>query len=177
MEISNSDLSIERTWDFGGLPAVLSTDVVVSTTGSLDIVAGQIIKSKGFQSFEVYGKMRALGEVGKPVIFTSYRDDSAGNDTNNDGPSSGTAGDWDRLFFDPNGAVELSNMEVRYAGNRCEPGNAGCYSAGLWFRDLVTADSPITVDHVQVLDSDNIGIYVEGGKPNLAHVAIVRGSQ
>lgn len=56
------------------------------------------------------GSVQIIGQPGQPVILTSFSDDTVGagfdlngvplRDTNNDGPSSGTAGDWRSVRID-----------------------------------------------------------------------------
>lgn len=56
-----------------------------------------------------------------PVIFTSYSDDSAGGDTNANGPSTGSAAQWYGIGLQGPGA-NLTWTEVRFAGYGSYPG-------------------------------------------------------
>lgn len=167
-------LTTSRTWNFGSLVGWLEGEVTVSTTGMLTIAAGQIIKSTGFRDVDVMGAIQALGTPEKPIIFTSFRDDSAGGDTNNDGPSTGVRGDWDRVYFDGIGASELRNVEIRYGGNDANAGNSCCYSSALWINDNNSADSTLLVNQVQIRDVDREGVFVERGAPQLNAVSVLR---
>ena len=57
-----------------------------------------MVKASG-KSLIVNGTVTAQGTAAQPIIFTSYRDDSADGDTNNDGTSNGANGDWDKIEF------------------------------------------------------------------------------
>ena len=97
---------------------LLKGNVTVPQGGTLMVNPGAIVKLGGETgSVIVAGTLDAQGTVAQPVIFTSYRDDSAGGDTNNNGADSGGNGDWGDIQF---GATSTNNalsfVEVRYGG-------------------------------------------------------------
>jgi hypothetical protein len=57
----------------------------------------------------------ANASAGNKIVFTSYRDDSHGGDTNGDGVSTGTVGDWARIVLNANGSV-FNRCEFYYGG-------------------------------------------------------------
>ena len=64
----------------------------------------------------VSGTLSVMGTAGSPVIVTVLADDTAGGDTNGDGPSAGTPNTWRTLRFNGGAAGTISNLEVRFAG-------------------------------------------------------------
>jgi hypothetical protein len=56
------------------------------------------------------------GTGGSPVTFTSINDDSAGGDTNANGPTSGTMGDWNGIRVISGTTHTLNGLTVSYAG-------------------------------------------------------------
>lgn len=89
----------------------------VPTGATLTIQPGAIVKLGTSATFNVNGTLLAGGTTGQPVIVTSLKDDSAGGDTNGDGASSGSPGDWIYMRFTSSAAAsDLQNVTVRYAG-------------------------------------------------------------
>lgn len=91
--------------------------ISVSAGATLTIQPGAILKLSNGNTFSVSGTLLANGTAGQPVYITSLSDDSAGGDTNGDGPSSGTPGQWIYCrFFAGSDASVLKNVIVRYGG-------------------------------------------------------------
>lgn len=57
----------------------------------------------------------ASASAGNKIVFTSYKDDAHGGDTNGDGASTGTVGDWARVVLNANGSV-FNRAEFYYGG-------------------------------------------------------------
>ncbi|MFV2043853.1 MAG: DUF6531 domain-containing protein [Anaerolineales bacterium] len=109
----------DETWIGGGIHLV-TCDVSVSINVSLTIGPGAAVKFERATSLFVHGALRVEGDIGNPVNFTSYRDDSIGGDTNGDGASTGVRGDWNTILFadTSNDAISLiENAELRYGGD------------------------------------------------------------
>ncbi|MCR9246301.1 MAG: right-handed parallel beta-helix repeat-containing protein [bacterium] len=94
-----------------------ATNINVASGQTLTLSAGVIIKFVGARQFVIDGTLICNGVAANPVIFTDDADDSAGGDTNNNGPSVGASGSWYNLVFRSGSAASsLNHTEVRYAG-------------------------------------------------------------
>jgi hypothetical protein len=60
-------------------------------------------------------KIIANASVGKKIVFTSYKDDAHGGDTNGDGASVGAVGDWARVVLNADGSI-FNRAEFYYGG-------------------------------------------------------------
>lgn len=118
------------------------------------------------------GKIIANGTSAAPIIFTSYYDDTAHGDTNDDGANTApTGGDWRGLIFD-NDDSELSLVEVWYGGNVYESYGAleARNQSQLSMSDSIIQYSgvsglrlnePVSVDisNLTISDSADFGLY------------------
>src|SRR5262249_27630426 len=121
--LDKGTLAADTTWNNTEVVYSLTGTVVVPAGVTLTIAPGQIIKARFFgDAITVQGTLLSQGTAARPIIFTSMSDDSAGGDTNNDGPSGGPGyGQWQGLQFTSTstGSV-LDHVEVR-DGSGAEP--------------------------------------------------------
>ncbi len=104
-----------QTWTTGNL-YIVDGDLTVDAAGTLTIQPGVQIKVAYGFGINVNGKLVLQGTAGNPVIFTSNRDNSVGEDTD---PSSilPAAGDWNGITLIYTSAASLPGFQyatIRY---------------------------------------------------------------
>jgi RHS repeat-associated protein len=109
-----------------GAPGVhsLSGDVTIPAGVTLSINPGAVVKLANKKSIIVQagGRIQARGNLAQPVVFTSYRDDSAGGDTDGDGGTSAAQpGDWQRINL-LGGEADFEHVVLRYGGGSLSGG-------------------------------------------------------
>lgn len=113
-------------------PYVVLGTVTVADQATLNLEAGSLLKFDTSIQMTVNGALIAAGTDVDPIVFTSYKDDSYGDDTNENGPSVGTPGDWYGLqFTSPDLGTSLTHAIVRFAGYPVSSyGRYGIYLTG-----------------------------------------------
>jgi hypothetical protein len=112
-----------KSVDFAGFTNVaylVDYDLNIAAGNVLTIEPGVVIKFYQYGKLTVNGALKANGKKDNKIILTSYNDDSASGDTNNNGTAS-VAGNGDWGGIDYNGTASdvdnvLKNAEVRYCG-------------------------------------------------------------
>ena len=189
-----TDITAPTTWTAEAGPYVISSWGWFDVQAELTIEPGTVIKfipdhfNRRYNGIMVSGggKIVANGTSEKPIVFTSYLDNTVGGDTNGNGSATTPAGgDWRGLIFDGD-ASELSHVEVRYGGNIYESYGALEARNG---SELVMSDStiqysgvsglrlnePLAVDisNTTIANSADFGLYstVSGSLVTLQNVA------
>ena len=130
----------------------------VDNGDTFTIEPGVILKFDKDKYLRVRGALVANGTVGNPILFTSYKDDTAGGDTNGDGDISiPVPGDWDGIDFgySSDGADETCLMNycrVFYADN-------GIY--------ILKSANNVTVANSLIQYHERAGIYVSDCSPRI----------
>ena len=149
------EIAASTTWLSGNV-YVLSCNVWVDPGVTLTIEAGAIVKIDDFPhevgagDLIVNGDLEMTGTEANPVIFTSYRDDTHGGDTNGDGSSTASAGDWGSIQINSGATARLSNCDIGYAGG------------GGYVPALNVASSNVQVSNCHIHDNNQDGISIHG---------------
>ncbi|GIW91484.1 MAG: hypothetical protein KatS3mg109_1916 [Pirellulaceae bacterium] len=136
-----------------GFPYVVD-DLHIPSGQTLTLLPGVVFKFRAsWSSLDVDGTLNAQGASGNPVVFTSFKDDAYGGDTNNDGNASTPAkGDWEELYISNSGTATLNHVVVRYGGHD------NYYENDANIRNY----GSLTVTNSTITESSEHGIYSEG---------------
>ncbi len=162
-----------------GWPYVLESNLSVSEGVTLTVPAGTVVKGgAGYVDITVRGTLDVQGTAANPVVFTSYRDDEHGGDSNGDGPSVGEAGDWGCIRFE-NGDNVLEHCLMRYGGGSARDALVYLYQCSPTVRDNVIEYSTVhgikgyemtagVISHNTIRECDNYGIYLDESSPTIS---------
>ena len=137
-------------------------DMTVDPGATLTIDPGVIIKfDDDVNDLRVHGTLIADAAGDAPIVFTSYRDDLRGGDTNNDGATTPGQGDWGGIHLNYASASAdslLNNVVVTY-GSSTTYGSLG---------DAIRLDGRAnpTINNLQMHDNDVNGLQLETGTYN-----------
>lgn len=157
-------------------PYLISGAFTVAQGVTLTIEPGTIIKMDANASITVRGTLIAQGTESLKIVFTSYRDDSYGGDTNGDwNGSSPDKGDWYYLsFFSGSVNCTLSHVRVRYAGVSASTAAVSTNSADITFANVTIEESAghgiqigagsATITDATIARCDRRGVDASGGE-------------
>ncbi|PLX08173.1 MAG: hypothetical protein C0596_07705 [Marinilabiliales bacterium] len=113
-----ADITEPTTWTADKVYVISMLDFGVEST--LTIEAGTVIKfPSNYKYLSLYGdgKIIANGTTSNQVVFTSYKYDTNGGDTNEDGSSTTAAvGDWGNIDLNGTSGSVFTNCKFLYGG-------------------------------------------------------------
>ena len=159
----------DETWTLDNVYRVYC-DVVVMSGVTLTIQAGTVVKFDGSpDDLSVIGTLDVQGTASNPVVFTSYKDDFYGGDTNGDDDATSPApGDWGSIWL-RNSANTLDYAIIQYGGGGDNYGNA--------YGGVYILDASPTVSNTIIRDNDLYSIYVDNGSPTINNNTIQDSTQ
>lgn len=178
-----TSITSNTTWTSDNL-YIIQSSTTVQAGVKLTIQPGTIIKFQTGTYMNIKGTLDALGTSDNNIIFTSYKDDSYGGDTNGDGSTTTPAkGNWNYLGSYTGGTVNCSYCVIRYSGNN----QATIYSTG---GELHIDRCSIEMSNsrgieikgtASIIDNDisnftTTGVYVNSGTPIISGNTIIGGN-
>ena len=180
--LSAGILSEDRHWDFGGLPALLSGNVIIGETVdeqpvTLSVAPGTVVKfGTGTYLQAREGTLTATGTAAQPIVFTALTDDSVGGDANADADATVPyPGFWESLYLDGPGN-RLEHLEVRFAGDTDGNGLGGGQVPAIRINhEAATTGDETRLQDVRVSSQYSTGVSVLSGSPRLTRVHVEDG--
>lgn len=161
-------ITANTTWTTGNVYVVRDCNLTIASGVTLTLQPGVVVKfwgtapgygsGPGSAAVIVDGAISALGTVEQPVVFTSYADDAHGGDTNENGASSGAAGDWYGLVFQTGSSGHLEHFYVGYAGS----GVFNAAGIGYGRGQIDARQGAVQLRHGEVTTGKTVGVYLEG---------------
>lgn len=168
---ANTTITADTTWSPTNGVYIIGSSFSVAPNVTLTIEPGTVIKAQTTSQSQpkIYGKMIAYGTAENPIYFTSFFDDALGGDTDGYGPTVGTPGDWQGLYFKPGSEGIFDYVELSYAGY-------GGYGYGD-FVGIQNDGGTLNIDHSRIYDNNQTaasgsGIYQKSGFLSIANSKI-----
>jgi len=145
----NSNIATGETWNVSGTSGVVVMAANVMVGGTVNIGPGAIIKTASSYPTGIMvdqnGTFNVMGTVASPAIFTSYKDDTAGGDSNGDGPSVGGYADYGTAVQTSNGTLNIAHATFKSANQglyiSCSSGAHAISVASSLFKSSINANS------------------------------------
>lgn len=134
------------------LPFVIQY-LTVNTGDTLTVAPGTVLKLFSSSSYLIInGSLDSEGTLTDPIVFTSFKDDSYGDDTNNDGTAtSAAAADWSYIQVSDSATATFDYATIQYGGH-----------GGVMF--LVDDDAAnVSVNHSVIQNSGTYTVQIDSG--------------
>ncbi|MFA6000904.1 MAG: right-handed parallel beta-helix repeat-containing protein [Thermoleophilia bacterium] len=148
-------ISQNTTWTTAGSPYVLTGNVTVNAGYTLTVESGVVVKPRQTSTaLIVNGTLNATD-----AIFSSYKDDANGGDTNGDGNASSPApGDWKNINFATGSSGTISGCSIL---------NGGYSYANT--SEVNIAGGSVNITGNTISQSQTGGIYVSSGTASITN--------
>jgi len=161
-------ISTTQTWNADGIPFVVTENFTIPTGVTLTLNPGTIVKIMpsgqwGQILFSIQGALSAIGTQSQNITFTSYKDD-IGGDTNGNGASTGTPGDWAAIVVNSTGTANFSYAIISYGG--------AYFSYGPYVADVYNDGGNLSLTNSTISLSANSGIVHSRGTTNISQSSI-----
>ena len=136
--------------------------ITVESGATLTIAPGVVVKMFRGSGLYVRGRLIAEGTPSQPIVFTSWKNDARGGDTNFDGPSAPLGGgDWGGLYFERSTGSVLRHAIVQFGGLFTDQFDG--LSFGFQDRNLVHVDnSSVTINSSTLEYGQDTALTVDG---------------
>ena len=143
--------------------AHVNANATVAAGTTMTISDGAVLKFNNGTQFQVDGTLVCDGTGGE-IVFTARDDDSHGGDTNADGPSVASPGNWYGVLFNSTAdASTMDKLRVRMAG----------YAGAAGVR-IVDADIAITDSIIEDCSHDALSLQNSNAMPTVSGCAFDR---
>ena len=176
--LNNVTYSSDTTLTKNDGPYIVQGNFSIDEGVTITTEPGTIFKLEDNATLNVNGTLIVQGSPGNEIIFTSYKDDRYGGDTNGDGNlTTPSPGDWNYIIF-RNGSSDsiLQHVKILYAGSsnsalyiyNSSPTIQECtiqYSMhdGIY---ITGAESAPLISGNEISYNDRYGIYAYSGSPS-----------
>ncbi len=171
----SGNISQNTIWTTQGSPYVVQGNLTLSTSTTLTINPGVVVKFENIASFQIYGSLISLGgtSTSTKIYFTSINDDAIGGDTNGNGINTFPApGDYFGFYFYPGSSGNFANATFRYGGNDVNPPTFYTGSFGV----IKNFGGAISLTASEISSNLGIGLLQTGGILNLDTVLVQNNS-
>jgi parallel beta-helix repeat protein len=167
-------ITSNTTWTEANSPYIVTSSVLVSEGVNLTIEPGVVVKFESAKGLEVDGELIARGNETESIVFTSFKDDAYGGDSNGDGALTvPAAGDWAYIYLTDSCVDAELDVDGSYVGGTimeyCVVEYAG--SSGTDGAVQIDSSAPF-LNCTTVCNSGSNGVYINEGTPIIVNSTI-----